>query len=151
MNEATTLAKTAIAVRRARRASTRWCSPQLRPTRRALPATGLGSSCTSRATTAGSMRSRRRSPSSRPELRVIAFPAWDTVPYDRIGPNAEIVARRITALAKLLLGGRKEPTIVLTTVNAVLQRVPPRRLLRRALQADRARPAHRHEPADRSA
>ena len=27
-----------------------------------------------------------------PKVRVIQFPAWDTVPYDRIGPNAEIVA-----------------------------------------------------------
>ena len=27
-----------------------------------------------------------------PKVRVIPFPAWDTVPYDRIGPNSEIVA-----------------------------------------------------------
>ena len=27
-----------------------------------------------------------------PKVRVIQLPAWDTVPYDRIGPNAEIVA-----------------------------------------------------------
>ena len=33
-----------------------------------------------------------------PDLKVISVPAWDTVPYDRVGPNAEIVARRITAL-----------------------------------------------------
>src|SRR5262245_50189310 len=32
-----------------------------------------------------------------PDLKVIAVPAWDTVPYDRVGPNPEIVARRITA------------------------------------------------------
>src|ERR671922_344939 len=69
-----------------------------------------------------------------PKLRVIPFPAWDTVPYDRIGPNSEIVARRMTALAKLVLGGRKEPTIVLTTVNAVLQRLPPRDFIRRSLK-----------------
>jgi transcription-repair coupling factor (superfamily II helicase) len=30
-----------------------------------------------------------------PAVKTMAFPAWDTVPYDRIGPNAEIVARRI--------------------------------------------------------
>jgi transcription-repair coupling factor (superfamily II helicase) len=69
-----------------------------------------------------------------PDLRVIAFPAWDTVPYDRVGPNPEIVARRIAALAKLAVGGRKEPTVVLTTVNAILQRLPPRETLRRALK-----------------
>ncbi|MES0384228.1 MAG: transcription-repair coupling factor [Hyphomicrobium sp.] len=69
-----------------------------------------------------------------PDVRVVPFPAWDTVPYDRIGPNAEIVAKRITALAKLSLGSRKRPTVVLTTVNAILQRVPPRAFLKRALK-----------------
>src|SRR6478735_964028 len=39
-----------------------------------------------------------------PQLRVIAFPAWDTVPYDRIGPNAQIVATRVAALARLVAG-----------------------------------------------
>src|SRR5262249_18782787 len=66
-----------------------------------------------------------------PKVRLITFPAWDTVPYDRVGPNAEIVARRMTALARLVAPGRREPTIVLTTINAVLQRVPPRQFLRR--------------------
>ncbi len=69
-----------------------------------------------------------------PKTRVIAFPAWDTVPYDRIGPSPEIVAKRITALAKLAIGGRRDPTIVLATVNAVLQRVPPRDFLRHAVK-----------------
>ena len=29
-----------------------------------------------------------------PNVRVITFPAWDTVPYDRIGPHSDIVAKR---------------------------------------------------------
>ena len=29
-----------------------------------------------------------------PKVRVVPFPAWDTVPYDRVSPNAEIVAKR---------------------------------------------------------
>ncbi|MCL4767374.1 MAG: transcription-repair coupling factor [Hyphomicrobiaceae bacterium] len=69
-----------------------------------------------------------------PKVRVIAFPAWDTVPYDRIGPSADIVARRMTALARLVAGGRREPTLILTTVNAVLQRLPPRDFVRRAIR-----------------
>ena len=28
-----------------------------------------------------------------PELPVLAFPAWDCLPYDRISPNPEIAAR----------------------------------------------------------
>ena len=55
-----------------------------------------------------------------PKVRTITLPAWDTVPYDRIGPHPDIVARRITTLAILAAGQRKEPTVVLTTVNAVL-------------------------------
>src|SRR5262245_61563224 len=48
-----------------------------------------------------------------PRVRVISIPAWDTVPYDRVGPNADIVAKRIAALARLSLSARKHPTIVL--------------------------------------
>ena len=69
-----------------------------------------------------------------PDLKVIALPAWDTVPYDRVGPNPEIVAKRITSLAKLVLGARKEAGVVLTTVSAVLQRLAPRETLRRSLR-----------------
>jgi len=69
-----------------------------------------------------------------PKVRVIPFPAWDTVPYDRIGPNAEIVAARVAALARLAAGARKGPTVVVTTVNAILQRVPSREFIRRSLK-----------------
>ena len=69
-----------------------------------------------------------------PRTRVVSIPAWDTVPYDRVGPNGEIVARRITALARLALGAGKEPMIVLTTVNGVLQRLAPRGFIRQALR-----------------
>ncbi len=69
-----------------------------------------------------------------PGVRVIAFPAWDTVPYDRVGPNAEIAARRIAALSRLALGPRDEPAIVLATVNAVLQKVPPRAFLKAGIK-----------------
>ncbi len=69
-----------------------------------------------------------------PQVRVVSFPAWDTVPYDRVGPNADIVAKRIAALARLGLATRKHPTVVLTTVNAALQRVPPRAFLKRAIK-----------------
>ena len=33
-----------------------------------------------------------------PRTRLVSLPAWDTVPYDRIGPNPEIVAKRILSL-----------------------------------------------------
>ncbi|HUW79608.1 MAG TPA: hypothetical protein VMV54_01790, partial [Acidocella sp.] len=30
-----------------------------------------------------------------PEIEVIAFPAWDCLPYDRVSPNGAIIAERI--------------------------------------------------------
>src|SRR5215471_3310086 len=69
-----------------------------------------------------------------PGVRVIQIPAWDTVPYDRIGPNAEIVAMRVAAMARLSAAARKGSTVVLTTVNSILQRVPPRDFIRRSLK-----------------
>jgi len=69
-----------------------------------------------------------------PKVRVIPFPAWDTVPYDRVGPNAEIVAARMAAMARLAAAPRKGATVVITTVNAILQRLPPREFIRRSLK-----------------
>jgi transcription-repair coupling factor (superfamily II helicase) len=63
-----------------------------------------------------------------PDVTVLGFPSWDGVPYDRVAPNAETIARRISTLAALT--GRApddgKPLVVLTTVHAVLQRVPTR-------------------------
>ena len=69
-----------------------------------------------------------------PKVRVIQMPAWDTVPYDRIGPNPEIVAIRVAAMARLVATARKAPTVVVTTVNSILQRLPPREFIRRSLK-----------------
>jgi transcription-repair coupling factor (superfamily II helicase) len=65
-----------------------------------------------------------------PAIEVITFPAWDCLPYDRVSPNAEIMSRRIDALTRLVSGPPPARRIVLTTVNAALQRVPPRSLFR---------------------
>jgi transcription-repair coupling factor (superfamily II helicase) len=58
-----------------------------------------------------------------PDLEVVEFPAWDCLPYDRVSPHVAVVAARMAALARLAAPSPK-PTIVLTTVNAALQRVP---------------------------
>ena len=66
-----------------------------------------------------------------PDLPVLSFPAWDCLPYDRISPNAEIAAARMATLAALAEGfGR--PAVLLTTLNAATQRVPPRETVRAA-------------------
>jgi len=69
-----------------------------------------------------------------PDLRVLSLPAWDCVPYDRVSPDPEIIAKRITTLVRLSgvkAGSKSAPAIVLTTVNAALQRMPPREHMRR--------------------
>jgi transcription-repair coupling factor (superfamily II helicase) len=62
-----------------------------------------------------------------PDLERLEFPAWDCLPYDRVSPNGAIVSKRIDTLTRLL-----EPApsatgrVTLTTVSAMLQRVPAR-------------------------
>jgi transcription-repair coupling factor (superfamily II helicase) len=62
-----------------------------------------------------------------PEVQVLEFPAWDSLPFDRVSPNAAVVAQRMTALSRLArVRGRDKPSVLMTTVNAALQRVPAR-------------------------
>lgn len=70
-----------------------------------------------------------------PDVQVITLPAWDCLPYDRVSPNNEIVARRVAALCQLLAWEEEDkryPRILLTTVNAAIQRVPPVNVLSHA-------------------
>lgn len=57
-----------------------------------------------------------------PELDVIEFPAWDCLPYDRASPALTVSARRLSALHRLQ-AGKAGSQLLVTTVNAVLQRV----------------------------
>ncbi len=57
-----------------------------------------------------------------PELQVIEFPAWDCLPFDRASPALSVSARRLSALYRLQ-GTGKRKQLVVTTINAVLQRV----------------------------
>jgi transcription-repair coupling factor (superfamily II helicase) len=65
-----------------------------------------------------------------PDIEVLEFPAWDCLPYDRVSPHAAVVAQRMMTLARLArVQGREHPAVLLTTVNAALQRVPARELI----------------------
>ena len=76
-----------------------------------------------------------------PDLAVMQFPAWDCQPYDRVSPHGAILAQRLTTLARLArLTGSEKPLIVLTTVNAAVQRVPARDAV--AAQALSVAPGH---------
>lgn len=64
-----------------------------------------------------------------PDLQILKFPAWDTVPYDRTSPNPAIVAQRIACLAELASNPTpKKPRLILTSVGAVLQKLPPQKI-----------------------
>ncbi|ABD55239.1 transcription-repair coupling factor [Jannaschia sp. CCS1] len=63
-----------------------------------------------------------------PSVPVLEFPGWDCLPYDRVSPQAEISAARMATLAALA-AGLQGSFIVLTTLNAATQYVPPRDLL----------------------
>jgi len=62
-----------------------------------------------------------------PDIEVMDFPSWDCQPYDRVSPNAAITAARMTVLSRLARSrtSLERPRILSTTINAVLQRVPP--------------------------
>lgn len=65
-----------------------------------------------------------------PELPVLTLPGWDCLPYDRVGPSGEVAARRLSAMAAL--GAlRRDPhrALILTTANALLQKMPPAAVL----------------------
>ncbi len=66
-----------------------------------------------------------------PDMPVLSFPGWDCLPYDRVSPNADISAARMATLAALV---HRMPArfVLLTTLNAATQRVPPREVLRRS-------------------
>ena len=57
-----------------------------------------------------------------PELEVLEFPGWDCLPYDRASPALSVSARRLSALHRLQ-APQKGPQLLVTTINAVLQRV----------------------------
>lgn len=57
-----------------------------------------------------------------PEVKVIEFPAWDCLPYDRASPALGVSARRLSALHHLQ-ASPSSAQLVVTTINALLQRV----------------------------
>ena len=75
-----------------------------------------------------------------PSVPVITFPAWDCLPYDRVSPNADISATRMATLAALIHDMPKT-FIVLSTLNAAMQKIPAREIVRGA--SFRAQVGHR--------
>jgi transcription-repair coupling factor (superfamily II helicase) len=62
---------------------------------------------------------------------VAVFPAWETLPFERVSPSMEVMGRRLEVLGHLL-SGRAGPQLIVAPVKALLQRL--------------ATSASRHEP-----
>jgi len=67
-----------------------------------------------------------------PDIPVISLPAWDCLPYDRVSPSRTLAAKRTAALHSLLITSAGKPFIVVTTVSAATQKVPPRNIIKAA-------------------
>ncbi len=70
-----------------------------------------------------------------PDVSVITFPAWDCLPYDRISPHKDIIAKRVAALCQMMEWQNEKkryPRLVLTNINAALQRIMPQEVLKNA-------------------
>ena len=65
-----------------------------------------------------------------PDITVLSLPAWDCLPYDRVGPGQTVMSQRMSTLARLAnLKENNTPYIVLTSINAVLQKFPARDII----------------------
>ncbi len=61
-----------------------------------------------------------------PWLEIVHLPAWDCLPYDRVSPSTQVIASRIEALNRIASVEKGDQSIlVLTTANALLQRLVP--------------------------
>ncbi len=65
-------------------------------------------------------------------IEILTFPAWDCLPYDRVGPSAGVSAQRMATLSRLAEGLDGKPRLLVTTVGALIQRVPPLEAVKRA-------------------
>ena len=63
-----------------------------------------------------------------PGINILTLPAWDCVPYDRVSPRSDILGKRVAALSTLSMARVTDPTVLVTSNNAFLQRVPNREL-----------------------
>ena len=65
-----------------------------------------------------------------PQMPVAQLPSWDCLPYDRVSPNPAISAKRMSALTNIsALLKNPHPAIILTTANAIMQKLPPRSMV----------------------
>ena len=65
-----------------------------------------------------------------PSERLTLFPAWELLPYQSTTPHVEVIARRMRALLRLSQG---DPTVLVTSSQAILQRLLPGEVFRNSI------------------
>lgn len=64
-----------------------------------------------------------------PDVEVLRFPAWDTVPYDRVSPSGAVMGARVETLSKLAFEPNgKKPRLIVASVGSVIQKLPPKKI-----------------------
>jgi len=53
------------------------------------------------------------------------FPAWETLPFERVSPATETMGRRLRTMWRLRTGGDQLPAVVVAPVRALVQRLGP--------------------------
>ena len=53
------------------------------------------------------------------------FPAWETLPFERVSPSLDTMGRRLRVIWKLRAGGEQLPDVVVAPVRALVQRLGP--------------------------
>ena len=53
------------------------------------------------------------------------FPAWETLPFERVSPATETMGRRLRVMWRLRVGGEHLPAVVVAPIRALVQRLGP--------------------------
>jgi transcription-repair coupling factor (superfamily II helicase) len=60
-----------------------------------------------------------------PPAEVELFPAWETLPFERVSPSLETMGRRLRVMWRLRTGGEHLPAVIVAPVRALVQRLGP--------------------------
>lgn len=56
-----------------------------------------------------------------PDAEILSFPAWETLPHERLSPSPDTVGRRLETLRRITTWSGERPLIVVASVRAALQ------------------------------
>ncbi|WP_167626767.1 transcription-repair coupling factor [Microbacterium sp. MEC084] len=60
-----------------------------------------------------------------PDAEVLDFPAWETLPHERLSPSPETVGRRLATLRRLATWDRARPLVVTSSIRSAIQPLAP--------------------------